>query len=192
MNYQSQTRFAACFLPLALLLLLQGGSCRNDARSSSSSSNSNTTANNRNGNTGANANTPKTKASPAATKETPMLNQETAAAKSVQVGEWGGRSVGLTVTAGGARVEFDCAHGSINQKMTLDADGRFDVAGTFVRERGGPVRMDEPSDKGSPARYSGKVEGKTMSLTLKLTDTNETIEALTLTHGQSPRLTKCL
>jgi len=42
----------------------------------------------------------------------------------------------------GAEVEFDCAHGQMTQRTTLDRHGDFDVAGTFTPEHGGPVRRD--------------------------------------------------
>jgi len=53
-------------------------------------------------------------------------------------GDWGGQHVRLTVDDTGGRIEFDCAHGRLGAPLTLDGDGRFDVAGSLVSE-GGPV-----------------------------------------------------
>ena len=107
------------------------------------------------------------------------------------LGTWGGEHVGLTVTARGARVEFDCAHGSINQRLRLDRAKRFDVRGVFVAEHGGPVREGERPDS-RPARYTGQVVGQTMTLTVTLEGENRPLGAFTLRRGQPPGLTKCL
>jgi hypothetical protein len=114
-----------------------------------------------------------------------------AAGDRVQAGRWGGQHVALDVADAGGRIEYDCAHGTLDEPLELDRRGRFDVAGTHVRERGGPQREGEvlPSH---PARYSGRVEGRTMTLTVTLTDTGDTLGPFTLTFGATPRLTKCL
>ncbi len=109
----------------------------------------------------------------------------------VPSGLWGGDHISLSVHDGGASLEFDCAHGTIEQAMLLDAGGRFDVGGTFVREHGGPVRDGEPTDS-HPARYAGSTDGRTLALTVVLMDDNRTIGAFTLVLGQPPRLLKCL
>ncbi|HLM57723.1 MAG TPA: hypothetical protein VK422_16575 [Pyrinomonadaceae bacterium] len=107
-------------------------------------------------------------------------------------GTWGGRGVVLVVTAEGASVEYDCANGTIEGRIELDADGRFDVAGTFVPE-GGPVSVpaDGAKERSIKARYVGRVEGKKMTLDVKFPETGGGPGALTLTLGQEPRLEKC-
>lgn len=102
---------------------------------------------------------------------------------------WGGPHVRLVLTSGGAEIEFDCAHGEIKEPLKRDEQGRFNVAGTFVRE-GGPVRSDESSAV-RPARYSGRVEGDKMTLTVTLTDSNEKLDEFSLTRGSDGRLWKC-
>jgi hypothetical protein len=102
---------------------------------------------------------------------------------------WGGPHVRLTMKTGGAELEFDCAHGEITTPIEPDAEGRFDVPGTFVRE-GGPTRTDR-SRSGRPARYSGRIERDTMTLNVKLVDTDQSIETFTLTRGSEGRLWKC-
>src|SRR5687767_3405246 len=52
---------------------------------------------------------------------------------------WGGPHVRLVLTSNGGEIEFDCAHGEIREPLKLSEQGRFSVAGTFVRE-GGPIR----------------------------------------------------
>jgi hypothetical protein len=93
------------------------------------------------------------------------------------------------VSDSGARVEYDCAHGTIDGPITLDAQGRFEARGAHVRERGGPVREDE-AERGVPARYRGTVAADTMTLTVTL-DSGEDVGSFTLTRDRAPRIRKC-
>jgi len=110
--------------------------------------------------------------------------------REVPQGTWGGRSVRLTVAESGAAIEFDCAHGSIEGPLRLE-DGKFDVAGVFVRERGGPVRRGEKPDK-RPARYFGSTDGRALTLNVTLTEEDQTLGPFTLRRGASGKLFKCL
>lgn len=105
-------------------------------------------------------------------------------------GTWGGEHIGLEVTDGGGRVEYDCAHGTIDQKIDTDAGGGFEVRGTHVRERGGPVRKGVPEDR-HPAVYKGRIKGDTMSLSVTESDTGESVGTFTLTLGRQPHVVKC-
>jgi hypothetical protein len=96
----------------------------------------------------------------------------------------------MDVTAGGAEVELDCAHGRVGEPIVAGADGRFAVPGWYVREHGGPVR--EGQEERRPARYEGRVEGQRLSLTIAVEGDGETLGPFELVHGRTPRLTKCL
>jgi len=109
-------------------------------------------------------------------------------AVSVAKGTWGGEHVLLEVSEKGADLEFDCAHGQITQPLTIGKLGNFDAAGTFTPEHGGPVRRDEVTPT-EPARYSGKVDGDTMSFTV--TVGKETLGTFNLSRDAQPKLTKC-
>lgn len=109
----------------------------------------------------------------------------------VAVGTWGGEHAALEVTADGGRIEYDCAHGGLADRLALDRRGRFDVTGTHTPEHGGPVREDEKSES-RPARYAGRVDGVRMTLTVTLTDTGQLLGTFTLTQGVAGRLMKCL
>jgi hypothetical protein len=108
------------------------------------------------------------------------------------LGGWAGDHVQLTVSQANAIVEFDCAHGTLDQPMMADRDGRFDVSGTFVREHGGPVRPGEVPDQ-HPARYAGVTAGQKMTLTVTVNDQPPTVVGpFALVQGAAGRLVKCL
>ena len=105
-------------------------------------------------------------------------------------GVWGGQHIRIDVTDDGARVDFDCAHSTIDQPILLDNQGRFNAKGNFTRERGGPNREGETADS-NPVRYAGQVEGETMTLTVTFDKTGESIGDFTLTRGNQGRVMKC-
>jgi hypothetical protein len=104
------------------------------------------------------------------------------------VGTWGGEHVILDVSKNGAVLEFDCAHGQIDQPLLLNKKGRFDVPGTFTPEHGGPVLRDENTPS-KPARYSGQVKKDVMML--KVVGKGIDAGILTLKRGVHPLLRKC-
>ncbi len=109
----------------------------------------------------------------------------------LQPGTWGGAHISVEVTERGARLNYDCAHGTIDEPISPDQGGKFAVNGTHKRERGGPLRRDDDNG-GQPARYTGTVAGQTMTLTVTLTDTQEVVGTYTVTRGQRPRIVKCM
>ena len=111
-----------------------------------------------------------------------------AAVLTLTQGVWGGAHIEMTVGPEGATIEMDCAHGAIGEPVAVGSDGRFRAAGTYVAERGGPVREGE--EQGRPAVYEGRVEGKAMTLVIKVGE--EEIGRFELTHGRSGRIRKCL
>lgn len=105
-------------------------------------------------------------------------------------GQWGGQHVGMEVSDSGAQLEFDCAHGGIDEAIVLSKDGRFDVKGTYAQERPGPRREDDNAAR--PVRYVGEVEGKTMRLTIRAGDgSTDAIGSYTLEHGKAGVIRKC-
>lgn len=122
---------------------------------------------------------------------TRVVEPRSAFGKPIEAGAWGGDHVNLLVTATGGTLEYDCAHGTIDQPFLADSSGRFDLAGTHTREHGGPIRIGEKEDK-RPARYTGTTDGRTMTLTVTLAGSNEPLGTFTLTRGQPGRILKCL
>ena len=108
----------------------------------------------------------------------------------LQTGVWGGEHVALTVTDAGGHLEFDCASGDIAQRLEVDDTGRLDVEGVFIQEHAGPVRVDEQPDR-KPAHYSGRLTQKTLTLSVTLVESNETIGSFVATYAASPRVRKC-
>jgi len=113
----------------------------------------------------------------------------TTAQSTVPVGVWGARGVNLDVSSTGGRIEYDCAHGSIDSPLSLDAGSRFDVRGTHVREQGGPIPEHEPP--GVPARYTGRLEEDSLTITVTLTDSKEVVGTFTLKRNSEGVLRKC-
>jgi hypothetical protein len=168
-------------LHFTLAATLQGDSCHN---SRPPSARSGTVANTSGGNK--NARTDK------------RLTRET---KILPVGGWGGREVRLNVVEGGATIEYDCAHGTIDQSFEVGEGGEFELPGTHEDEIGGPAgavtAVDEsgsarPGPARHPARYTGSVSDREMTLTVTLTDTGRVVGTFKLVRGAVPRLHKCL
>ena len=102
-------------------------------------------------------------------------------------GVWGGQHINVEVGEKSATIEYDCASGVIDGPLVVDGNGRFSLRGTHKRERGGPIRSDDPG-RSEPATYTGSINGNTMTLTLKLGDDEETF---TLEKGKPGDLFKC-
>jgi ketosteroid isomerase-like protein len=120
----------------------------------------------------------------------PLPQEDSArASRSPLTGNWGGDHVGMQVTDRAAILDFDCARGSIEGPIPPDEQGRFDVPGTYVPEGPGPVRPDQL--RGKAARYHGKVEGNTMTLSVELSGTDVSIGTFALVRDRLPRIRKC-
>lgn len=130
---------------------------------------------------------------------------------SLATGMWGGAHVRLDLGERGATLEYDCAHGTIDELISLDAEGRFDVRGTHETEQGGAITTgisvaneDENNATAAAAaatgaaantqlvRYVGLVKGDVMTLSVIHADTKQDFGTFTLKRGASARLFKCL
>lgn len=110
---------------------------------------------------------------------------------SVILGEWGGDHAGLVATPDSGTLEYDCATGRITEPLRPRSDGSVTALGTHTPGHGGPVRIDEVPAR-RPARYTGRVEGDQLSLTVVLTDSAVTVGTFVLVRGRSPHVVKCL
>jgi hypothetical protein len=107
----------------------------------------------------------------------------------IATGRWGGAHINMEVSSRSARIEYDCAHGVIAGPLVVGSQGKFHLRGTFTPERGGPVRADDAA-KAQPATYTGEIKGNTMTLTLKVSDSEDS-ETFTLEKGKAGDLFKC-
>jgi hypothetical protein len=117
-----------------------------------------------------------------------MVSAKTQYRRRIPGGVWGGEHINITVSATSATIEYDCAHGAINGPLVVDKNGNFNLRGTHVMERGGPVRAGE-NPKGQEATYTGSIKGTRMTLSLKVADSE--VETFTLEKGKPGELVKC-
>jgi hypothetical protein len=150
-------------LPLVALLFWQGSSCHSTKSNQSSAANNNHS----------------------------MNSNSTPSPKVAAKGAWGAQGIVMEVTDNGAEISYDCAKGSITEKIALDDKGHFSVRGRHKGGHPGPTREDE-DQSGQPATYRGSISGDTMTLTVTLSDSKETIGTFTLKHGSPGRLRRCL
>jgi hypothetical protein len=118
------------------------------------------------------------------------LTSSESRAKSLPVGHWGGEHIRVEVTGHGAAIEYDCAHATINRRITIDRNRRFNVSGMQFQEQGGPVRQGSQS-AGYSVRFKGQINGETMTLSVSNNLTKELVGTFTLVHGAEARLMKC-
>jgi hypothetical protein len=108
----------------------------------------------------------------------------------ISTGSWGAPHIRIDIEKNSATIDYDCANGTIDGPLTFDSKGRFTWHGTHRREGPGPIRVGREI-KGLAALYTGSIKGDTMTLTVKLTDTNEVVDTFTLKRGSFGRVFKC-
>jgi hypothetical protein len=104
----------------------------------------------------------------------------------VPSGTWGGEDGGAIVSADGAHAHIGCTLGNTTGPIPLDDEGRFDVPAQW--------NVDAfPIDRGilHPARMTGWSDGRTMSLSARLTDTGQSLGPVLVVLGREPRMQNC-
>ena len=102
------------------------------------------------------------------------------------VGTWGGENAGMIVSGTEFHVHIGCTLGNAPGRLRPDAEGRFTATGTY--------NVDAyPVDRGitHPATFTGQITGRTMTLTVTLTDTGQALGPVTLTYGKEPKMGPC-
>ena len=102
---------------------------------------------------------------------------------------WGGEHAEMEVTPTGANFDFDCAVGTIDHPLALPAEGKFRAAGTYTRERPGPVKGN--GSAAAAATYLGTIKGESMHLEVVLGNDKETVGTYDLVRGRSGHVMKC-
>ena len=105
-------------------------------------------------------------------------------------GVWGGEHIRFEVTESGAQIEYDCAHGTVEGKIVVDAQGRFNVYGMHYEEHGGPVRPGEDA-AGYRVRLSGRVGGSLLKLTVTRAGTRKVVGTFNLARDREAMIVKC-
>jgi hypothetical protein len=85
-----------------------------------------------------------------------------------------------------AHIHIGCTRGDVEESIPLDPEGRFDVGGTY--------NVDAfPIDRGivHPARFAGDTDGRTLTLSVRLNDTGQTLGPVVLRLGVTPQMVNC-
>ncbi len=106
------------------------------------------------------------------------------------LGTWGGDNAGVIVTDSVTHAHIGCTFGDVPGVITLDANGRFAVDGSYVL-RAYPIQVG-PS---LPAQFSGEVVGKRLTFAVAVNDTTQgtvvSLGPVTVTFGDEPRMGPC-
>jgi hypothetical protein len=104
---------------------------------------------------------------------------------------WGGSGIRVSVEQKKITFEYACANGEIVGRLKIDEHGSFKANGFHIRQRPGPIRVDDTPQR-QPVRFEGKISGKTMTLSVILTETKENIGTFELKRDVTLRLMRCL
>lgn len=106
------------------------------------------------------------------------------------IGTWGGNEAGVLVADTVSHVHIGCTYGDIQGRITLDADGRFSRAGSYLL-RAYPVAIGPTM----PAQFVGRVTGQTLEITVTVTDTIAKTEVVrgpvSVRLGTEPTMAAC-
>ncbi len=121
----------------------------------------------------------------------PVQSTPAGPARAVPNGVWGGEHIRIEVTDTGADIEFDCARGTISQRLAVDAQGRFKLQGTYKAETPAPAAVDGGSNgSGVAATYTGVLNGSSLRLEVSI-DGQDTPRTFDLLLGDQGHLAKC-
>ena len=109
--------------------------------------------------------------------------------KAVPNGEWGGEHIRMEVNDSGADIEFDCAKGSISQRLEVDGKGRFEVQGIYMAQTPAAVGSGSTAS-GVKATYSGNLSGSSLRLEVFI-EGREMARTFDLVQGDQGHLAKC-
>ena len=105
-------------------------------------------------------------------------------------GTWGGENVSLILEDADAHVHIGCTNGDFPAPLSVDADGRINVSGSYVL-RAYPIQVG-PS---LPAQLAGVVDGRRLTFTVAVNDTVEkklvVLGPVTVTFNVEPRMGPC-
>ena len=103
-------------------------------------------------------------------------------------GQWGSNVANLSLSRSGGTIEYGCGLGTIDSSWSVASSGRFTATGLHFPE-GGPVPIGGIPPH--PARYVGTLRGRWLTLSVTLTDLDQTMGPYTLERGKQVLLVKC-
>lgn len=107
----------------------------------------------------------------------------------VPLGTWGGNGAGVIVQDTSMHVHIGCTFGDVSGRVPLN-NGAFDVNGSYLL-RAYPITVGPTV----PARFTGTVVGKNMTITVTVNDTvaHQTVVKgpVVVTLGATPQLGPC-
>jgi len=108
----------------------------------------------------------------------------------IPLGTWGGEGGGLIVGDTSMHLHVGCTYGDVSGRVPVDAEGRFDVAGSYML-RAYPITVGPTV----PARFTGHIDGDRITITATVDDTvtHQTVVRgpVQLTLGEDPKLGPC-
>jgi hypothetical protein len=106
------------------------------------------------------------------------------------IGTWGGDSAGVIVTDTLTHVHIGCTYGDIRGRVSIDTDGRFARAGSYLL-RAYPVTI-RPT---MPAQFTGRLSGSILTITVTVRDTvartDVVLGPVSTRLGTTPRMANC-
>ena len=108
----------------------------------------------------------------------------------IPLGTYGGDSGGMIVGDTAMHLHIGCTFGDVSGRVPIDANGRFDVAGSYTL-RAYPITIGPAV----PARFTGTIDGDHVVITATIDDTVEHRSVVhgpvSVTLGVDPRLGPC-
>lgn len=102
-------------------------------------------------------------------------------------GMWGGDNAALIADDTSAHVHIGCTSGDVHQPI-IPVDGKFSVPGDYDPVVAPLVRYPPLLH---PAVFAGSVSGRTLKLTVTLTDTAVTLGPVYVVYDEQPGLVAC-
>jgi len=102
-------------------------------------------------------------------------------------GNWGGERIGLLVDQSGVSFLFDCAGGRVDQPISLDSRGNFDVLGTYS----GAGNAQNADQSPHPARYAGHATRTRVDVTRTILDQSGPGVPFSALRGAPPMIVAC-
>jgi hypothetical protein len=109
---------------------------------------------------------------------------------SLPLGNWGSDGAGMIVGDTAMHLHIKCTYGDVSGRIPVDANGRFDVAGSYML-RAYPIAVGPTL----PARFTGRLAGAITTITVTVNDTVQhqtvVLGPVTVTYGKEPRVWPC-